>query len=217
MKTIQALIFLFLLCLAPSHAFAQPGDPDMKHHLRYFHEIQDSILKYPNNLFYKWVRADLLFSPYFQIQTKPTIELKEYLDHSSQYELYTLDSVVKTARPHYMSSELIVSKTYNPVSVLGDFLLGNQNVIIADLTELIEADAKFKNRFMGTIGQYVGIANKSYFLYKRGQLHYLSGSPEKGLNDYMTALDYEPLQDLKKRIYTSIAAYYYNIGNTGQK
>jgi len=203
MKTIQALLFLFFLYIAPDQTFAQPGDDDMKLHSRYFHQRQDSVLKNPNNVIYKWMRLDLLFNPYFHLQTKPTKELSDYLHHSDQYGLYVEDSITKSSRPHYMSSELIVTKTYNPARELGDFLLENQDKLIEELSNLIDTDAKFKYEYYDSV-------NKPFFLYKRGQFQYLNGNPEKGLKDFISALDFNPTEDLKKRIYTSIAAYYYN-------
>lgn len=203
MKTIQPLLFLFFLYLAPDQTFAQPGDDDKIHHSRYFHQRQDSVLKNPDNVMYKWMRLDLLFNPYFRLQTKPTKSLSDYLRHSDQYHLYVEDSITEWSRPHYMSSDLIVTKTYNPARELGDFLLGNQDKLIEELSKLIDTDAKF-------IDEYSRSVDKPFFLYKRGQFQYLSGNPEKGLKDFISALDYSPTVDLKKRIYTSIAAYYYN-------
>ena len=197
-KNLATLIFL--LSFTSVDTLAQPGDDDHKIRLKYFHAIQDSIQKYPDNLFYKWVRLDLLFSPLFEIQTKPTEKMEDFLSKSAHFSLYIQDSIVHSSRPHYMSSTLIITKTYNPAKTLGDFLLKNQDVLIADLTKLIENNLKFENRFMNSIGQYNPTANKSNFLYKRGQFYYLTGETEKGLNDFTSALNFFPKDDLTKRI-----------------
>ncbi|MDP2386678.1 MAG: hypothetical protein Q8M29_09930 [Bacteroidota bacterium] len=214
-KNLATLIFLLSFTLVDT--LAQPGDDDHKIRLKYFHAIQDSIQKYPDNLFYKWVRLDLLFNPLFEIQTKPTKKIENFLSKSAHFSLYIQDSIVHSSRPHYMSSALIITKTYNPAKTLGDFLLKNQDVLIADLTKLIENNLKFENRFMNSIGQYNPTANKSNFLYKRGQFYYLTGETEKGLTDFTSALNFFPKDDLTKRIYTSLAAYYYNIEKPVQK
>lgn len=216
MKNILAILII-LLSFTSVDTLAQPGDDNHKIRLKYFHEIQDSIQKNPDNLFYKWVRLDLLFRPLFEIQTKPTEKLEDFLNKSAQFSLYIQDSIVHSSRPHYMSSTLIITKTYNPAKTLGDFLLKNQDVLIADLTKLIENNLKFENRFMNSIGQYNPTANKSDFLYKRGQFYYLTGETEKGLNDFTSALFFFPKDDLTKRIYTSLAGYYYNIEKPVQK
>lgn len=216
MKNILALL-IFLLSFTSVATFAQPGDDNHKIRLKYFHEIQDSIKKYPDNLFYKWVRLDLIFSPIFEIQTKPTKKIEDFLSKSSNFRLYLQDSIVHSSKPHYMSSKVVTSKTYNPVKTLGDFLLKNKEVLIADLTKLIENNFKFENRFMKSIGQYNPTANKSDFLYKRGQLYYVTGDTEKGLSDFTSALNFSPKDDLTKKIYTSLAAYYYNIEKPLQK
>jgi len=215
MKVLPTLLYFLFLAATP--VIAQPGDPDLEHHVRYFNEIQDSIVKYPNEPFYKWVRADLLFSPYFDIDTKSSEELEKFLSYSSEYQLYVQDSIAIGQRVSPMSAKVFYYKKANPAHVLGDFIVKNQKRLIADLTELIERDATFKDRFMNTIGQYTATANKSSFLYKRGQLYYVSGHPEKAIQDYMAALDAIPFDELKSRIYLSIAAYYCNTEDTKQK
>lgn len=216
MKNILAILIV-LLSFTSVDTLAQPGDDNHKILLRYFHEIQDSIQKYPDNLFYKWVRIDLLFNPIFDLQTKPTSNLNDYLSNSPQFNLYVQDSIIHSSRPHYMSSTLIITKTYNPAKTLGDFLVKNQDVLIDDLTKLIENNLKFENRFMNSIGQYNATVNTSSFLYKRGQLYYLTGETEKGLNDFTSALNFFPKDDLTKRIHTSMAAYYNTIEKPVQK
>lgn len=211
MKTIQTLFFI--LFLAVNQSFAQPGDPDLKHRLRWFNEAQYSVIEYPDNLYYRWVRLDILFNPYFQVQTKPTKDLKDYLTSSNQFYQYVADTLVESFQPCDMC-RFKNRKKYNPASKLGSFLLFNQNQLISDLTDLIKSDTIFRSRFTNSIGGYVQNPNKSHFLYKRGQFYYLSGEAKKGLNDYLSALKYSPNEEMTKRIYTSIAAYYYTIQNS---
>lgn len=62
-----------------------------------------------------------------------------------------------------------------------------------------------KNR---SVNNYV---NKSNFYYKRGQYYYLRNDVKKSLEDYLTALNYNPDENTKKDICIAIAAYYFNL------
>ncbi|MFZ6053051.1 hypothetical protein [Halocola ammonii] len=216
-STLAVLAALALpLCLMPAYTFAQPGDPDLEHRLRYFNEAQDSVITYPDNLFYRWVRLDILFTPYFEVQTKPTSNLKDYLTHSNQFYQYVADTLLENYQPCHMC-QFEKRKKYNPASKLGSFLLNNQNQLIADLTDLINSDINSLGLIPNGLSVFVDTPNKSDFLYKRGQFYYFTGRAEKGLKDFLAALDCSPDEELKTRIYTSIAAYYYTNEKVEQK
>ena len=202
---------LFLLSLTSFTATAQPGDDNHEIRLRYYHAIQDSIKANPAHLFYKWVRLDLLFDPYFNLQTKPTETLDDFLRQNDQFELFTRDSIIHASRTHYMSREVFTIKKHNPAKAMGDFLRKHQQDLIADLNELIAHEVKFENRFMGTVGMYTRTADQSNFRYKRGQFYYATGRPEKALNDFEAALRMATDKALTERIYLSIIAYYLTI------
>jgi tetratricopeptide (TPR) repeat protein len=208
MKSILAVI-IFLLGFISIDTFAQPGDPDLKLRLQYFRTIQDSIEEQPENLHYRWARADLLFNPITTLWTKPTEKLEEFLKNSSQFELYLNDTIVHKGLMSYMHPEVIISKTYNPASELGVFLLENQSILINDLTDLIESGIAFDSG-IGSVGCFNTSANKAHFLYKRGQFYNQTGQVEKAIEDFLLALKNDPTEQLKERIYTSIASFYYN-------
>lgn len=215
MKSILTKL-IFLSIFITGHVFAQPGDPDLEHRLRWFSEAQDSVIKHPDNLYYRWARLDILFSPYFYVQTKPTDDLKEYLSSSNQFYQYVADSLVESYQPCDMC-QFKNRKRYNPASKLGSFLLTNQYQLITDLTDLINLGKTFDSNRSSFPGVHVDNPNKAHFLYKRGQFYYFTGKKEKGLIDFSSALSYAPDEALKKQIYTSLAAYYYNTENTGSQ
>lgn len=205
--------FTILLSLMSNYTFAQPGDPDLEHRLRWFNIVQDSVIKNPDNLYFRWARLDVLFTPYFSVQTKATDNLKEYLSNSSQFYAYVADTLIENFQPCDMC-RFTKRKKYNPASKLGSFLLNNQNQLISDLSNLINSDNTIKSQISNNVVLYVKNADKSDFLYKRGQLYYLTGKADKGLNDFLAALNHSPREELKKRIHTSLAAYYYTIENS---
>lgn len=205
--------FILLLNVPSSYTFAQPGDPNLEYRLRWFNIAQDSVIDNPDNLYHRWARLDILFTPYFSVQTKPTENLKEYLSNSSQFYAYVADTLLENYQPCDMC-RFEKRKKYNPASKLGSFLLYNQDQLISDLTNLINSDKTFHAQTLNNIVLYVENPDKSDFLYKRGQFYYLTGRADKGLNDFLAALNHSPNEELKKRIYTTLAAYYCTIENS---
>ena len=205
-------IFIFLISLLSGHSSAQPGDRYLEDRLRWFNEAQDSIKKYPDDLFHRWVRLDILFAPQFHITTKPTDSLMQYLASSSQYYLYVKDSF--DVDYNQMSERQLKKdiKEQKAAAKLGIFLLLNQEELINDLTSLIKSDIVFNSRSRYTSGHY-NTATKSAFFLKRGQLYYVTGHPEKALQDYLKAIENNPDKVLIRHVYTSIAAYYYSKKN----
>lgn len=196
-------IILFLVLAPFFNVFAQPGDVHNCFRYGEYKNVQDSIKKYPNETFYKWVRLEILFKPWFQLQTKPTAQVKDYFKYFDFYREYDYEF-------NWMNT--VPCKNYrgvaNPTREMGDFLIQNQTQLMNDLDLLIEQAIKVKERWsFGRI--YSG--NKAAYLFKRGQLYYLNGKPDKAKDDYLSALENEPVNDLKKEILISIAAYYYTL------
>lgn len=210
------ITFLLLLSLLANHAFAQPGDSNLEHRLRWFNETQDSVIENPERLCFRWARLDILFNPYFEIQTRPTNDLKAYLTTSSQFYQYVADSLVERIQPCDMC-RFTSRRKYNPASKLGAFLLSNQEQLIADLTQLIDSDLSFRSSNLRLMAPYVKNPNKADFLHRRGQFYYFTGRKERGLADFLAALKYAPSERLEKQIYTSLAAYYYTIENAASQ
>jgi hypothetical protein len=200
-------LFALLTLACSSHAFAQPGDPDLEHRLRWFNAVQDSVIAYPDDPYYRWARLDLLFSPQFDLNTAPREELKDYLWHSSQYGDYVRDSLVYSFQPCDMCRFESV-KRLNPATKLGAFLLNNQEQLVSDLTWLIASDLRFEAGYVEG-ANYIRSANKASFYYKRAQFYYLTGRSEAAEEDYLQALEHQPDADLKQSIYISLAAYYF--------
>lgn len=82
--------------------------------------------------------------------------------------------------------------------------------ILDEINKLISNANTFKTLVLknGSANIYV---NKSNFYYKRGQYFYLKNDVKKSLEDYLTALNYNPDENTKINIYIAIAAYYYNL------
>lgn len=212
---IRTILLLASAVLIANVSRAQPGDPDLKLRLQYFHTILDSLRADPDNPYVKWARVDLLFDPVTTIWDGPTEELNAFLSKSSQFELYVRDTVVKMYRTTHMSAQRFERKYVNPASELGDFLLEHQSVLINDLTELIESGVVFNRHGLANVGCFRESANRAHFYYKRGQFYYFTGQATKALADFQAALDNEPPEPLKERIQTSIAAYHYSRAKSG--
>lgn len=207
MKLLLPLIALLLLG-SFSPARAQPGDPELEHRLRWFNAVQDSVIAYPDDPYYRWARLDLLFSPQFKLYSAPWNTLNDYLWHSSQYSDYVRDSLVYSFQPCDMCRFKSV-KRLNPATKLGAFLLSNQEQLVGDLTWLIESKLRFDAGYVEG-ANYIQAANKASFYFKRGQIYYLTGRSEAAERDYLSALENDPDVDLQKSIHLALAAYYYH-------
>lgn len=197
----KKFIVLTLLLMPIFNAFAQPGDRHNCFRYGEYKNVQDSIKKYPEDNFYRWVRLEILFKPWFQLQTKSTAHVKDYFKYYDFYREY--DHEIDPHNPAPCKNYKGVS---NPTREMGDFLIQNQIQLMNDLDLLIVHDVQVKERW-----SYGGIysGNKATYLYKRGQFYYLSGEPDKAKNDYLMALESDPTNEVKKEILISIAAYYY--------
>ncbi|MEO0404982.1 MAG: hypothetical protein AAF193_08935, partial [Bacteroidota bacterium] len=209
-------IILIVCALTPISATAQPGDPNLEFRHRWFTEAQDSVVEHPNDLFYKWVRLELLFNPYFTVHTAPTDSLVTFLKSSSQFHGYMADSIPMRRRTCYMCPYHNF-KQYNPANQLGSFLLTNQDSLKLDLDLLVTSEIEFEDRWTVGMSGFFRAANKASFLLKRGQFQYVTGQTEKALNDFHAALESGPNEDYRKRILTCLVAYYmHQNGNTSQ-
>lgn len=205
MKTIFTLLILFsTFC----QAFAQPGDQYHEFPYRNFQNVQDSIKKYPKDPFYRWVRLEIIFKPRFELHTKSTALVKDYFKYYDFYREYDgPDSIIVRRVPYRNEMGRWTKKVKNPTREMGDFLINNKAQLVKDLNLLIQQNVTYNNRQMNNHLIYSG--NKPSYLYRRGKLFYLTGEPEKAREDYLTALENEPSNDLKKEILLAIAAYYY--------
>ncbi len=195
-------LILFFLIAPFFNGFSQPGDRHNCYSFGMYKNVQDSIKKYPEDNFYQWVRLEILFRPTFVLYTKSTMQIKEYFKHFAFYSEYELG-----VDPHNPNPCKNISRVANPVREMGDFLIENTSQLIKDLDSLIEQGSNIKKRTFAIFYYYS--ANKASYLYKRGQLNYLTGKPAKAKEDYLSALENEPDNNLKKEILLSIAAYYY--------
>ena len=202
-------ILLFLLLAPFFKVFAQPGDEHNYYNYTEYKNVQDSIKKYPKDIFYRWVRLEILFKTRFQLQTKSTAQVKDYFKYFDFYREYDGEDsiIVFIPQPCKMCPNKQV-KIWNPTREMGDFLINNKSQLFKDLDALIKQDSKIKERQFYFFTYYSG--NKAAYLYKRGQLNYLNGEPDKAKGDYLNALENEPDNDLKREILLSITAYYYN-------
>lgn len=200
--------FFVLVFLATGKIFAQPGDEFHVYTLRTFSQVQDSIVKYPKDPFYKWARIQILFNTSFNLFTKPTDKIEAYaIKYMDLYRQIDLDSVtVMKPQPCQMCPNTPV-RILNPAKEMSSYLFNNQKELLNDLNTLIESGNEIK--VPPLFGKHYS-ANKASFLYKRGQFYYLSGKSDKALKDYLEALEANPSATLKNEITISIAAYYYN-------
>lgn len=205
MKTFIVLVLVFTPFF---NSFAQPGDEHNYFRFTEFKNVQDSIKKYPKDQFYRWVRLEILFKTRFQLQTKSTLHVKDYFKYFDLYREYEgPDSIiVYVPQPCHMCPSR-QEKIWNPTREMGDFLIENTSQLIKELDVLIKQGTTIKQRHFYLYNYYCGY--KAAYLYKRGQLNYLIGKPEKAKEDYLSALENEPDNDLKKEILISIAAYYF--------
>jgi tetratricopeptide (TPR) repeat protein len=94
----------------------------------------------------------------------------------------------------------IYKKSRNLNSELGYFK--NSAELFDDLNKLINNNVVIDNHYI------------TEFKMLRGRLYYFSGETDKAIKDYLSALNYNASfypDDLKDKIYLSIAAYYYNL------
>ncbi len=175
MKNILYLLFIFSLNL-----YGQPGDKFGVLRMGEFIELSDSIAKYPDNYELKWVRTEMMFSPYFDMYTQPILFSKN-------------DSIADL----FQNLEVLSYKEINIELEL--------NKIIEKNIEL-EIDAIDYPYYTCPDGNKI---TKAHLLYKRGQYYYLNNKTDRALEDFLMALNLNPPKHLKERICISIAAYYY--------
>ncbi len=202
--TLLALTTCFTVAFIPNLSQAQPGDFYGEHRLRWFIEVQDSVEQYPDDLFYKWARMELIFRPYFDLYTPAYDNLDSYTKRMSIYQSYQKDSIVvsrKQACKMCGPKRVLVE---NPANELRNFVLDNQENLLSDLNMLIEEKPTYVDRWAPGNRRPL-TANLASYLYRRGQLYYVTDKPEDALKDYKKALESNPTGELKKEIYVSIA------------
>jgi tetratricopeptide (TPR) repeat protein len=190
-----------------NEAFAQPGDENGEHRLRQFQIVQDALATYPNDCLYRWASLELLFSPRFDLFTSPEESLADYFYKYHSYYPDSVDIYVHQPCDMCPSKRLTIPNPNKTVDSI--FLL--ETDFLAEIDQLIDQDCDLEKRMMLNVGMYDHEANKASFLYKKGQYYYLTGEPEKALNNYVAALENAPSTDIKEEICLSIAAYYYNL------
>lgn len=206
MSKIQLTVFVIVF-LAINNIFAQPGDIYFEYRLRSFNEVQDSIDQNPSNPFYRWARIQILFNPTFDLYTKSTDKLEDYaLKYIDLYRQCDQNSVTSMRRQPCDMCPNTPVRILNPAKEMWAFLFENQKQLLKDLDKLVESGVEIKAPW--NWGNHYS-ANKSSFLYKRGQFYYVTGKREKALKDYLEALELNPTIEQKRKISISIAAYYY--------
>lgn len=202
------IILLYLL--APFfNVFAQPGDVENFFRYKEYKIVQDSIIEYPKNLFYKWVQLDIVFKPRFNLYTKSTAQVKEYFKHYNLYREYDGPDSIIVSGAYKSEMGSWRKKVKNHTREMGDYLVNNKSELIKVLDVLIKKNRTYKDRQIEGLSIYYYSGDKPTYLYRRGQLYYLNGEPDKAKEDYLSALENEPTNDLKKEILLSMAAYYY--------
>src|SRR3989344_1473023 len=155
----KILIAIILLITPFFNVFAQPDDRHNCFRYSEYKNVQDSIKKYPSDTFYKWVRLEIIFKPWFQLQTKPTAQVKDYFKYFDFYREY--DHGID---PHNPEPCRNYRGVINPTREMGDFLIQNQTQLMNDLDLLIEQDVQVKERWSFG-GIYSG--NKAAYLYRK--------------------------------------------------